>query len=166
MSDQSYTTSFTVDRTPDEVFAAINDVRAWWNTGIQGDASAVGDEFVHEVPDVHWSRIRVTEVVPGETVVWRVIDNRFGFIEDDSEWIDTEIRFELSEQDGSTDVRFTHAGLVPEDECFEACSDGWSFYIRSSLRSLITTGEGTPNTNPDEARYQDEARVREGVAEA
>lgn len=28
MSDQSYTTSFTVDRPPLEVFHAINDVRA------------------------------------------------------------------------------------------------------------------------------------------
>jgi hypothetical protein len=29
MSDQSYTTSFSVDRTPDEVFDAINNVRGW-----------------------------------------------------------------------------------------------------------------------------------------
>jgi hypothetical protein len=26
----SFSTAFTVDRSPDQVFAAINDVRSWW----------------------------------------------------------------------------------------------------------------------------------------
>ena len=56
----------------------------------------------------------MTELVPGEKVVWRVLDNYMNFIDDQSEWKDTEIRFELSEKDGSTEVRFTHAGLVPD----------------------------------------------------
>jgi hypothetical protein len=47
-------------------------------------------------------------------------------------------------------VRFTHRGLVPAFECFELCSDGWSFYIKDSLRKLITTGKGEPNPREDE----------------
>jgi hypothetical protein len=81
------------------------------------------------------------------------------FIDDQSEWIDTEIWFELCENDGTTEVRFTHAGLVPQYECFDICSNAWGFYIGGSLRSLITTGQGKPSSNPDEARYQDEVRV-------
>jgi hypothetical protein len=159
MSDQSYTTSFAVDRTPDEVFDAINNVRGWWSEGIEGGTDQVGDDFTFRVEGVHYSRIRVTQLVPGEKVVWRVLDNYISFIDDPSEWKDTEIRFELSEKDGTTEVRFTHAGLVPEYECFDVCSNAWGMYINDSLRSLITTSEGKPNSNPDEARYREEERV-------
>ncbi len=159
MSDQSYTTSFSVDRTPDEVFDAITNARGWWSEEIEGDADRVGEEFTFRVKDIHYSKIRVTELVPGQTLVWRVLDNYMNFIDDQSEWKDTEIRFELSAQDGTTEVRFTHAGLVPQYECFDVCSNAWGFYIGDSLRSLITTGEGKPSSNPDEARFGKEERV-------
>ena len=35
--NQNYTTSFTVDQTPEEAFAAINNVRGWWSQAIEGD---------------------------------------------------------------------------------------------------------------------------------
>jgi hypothetical protein len=35
--------------------------------------------------------------------------------------------------------------LVPEFECFEACSSAWGFYVNGSLKRLITAGEGEPN---------------------
>jgi hypothetical protein len=34
---------------------------------------------------------------------------------------------------------------VPEYECYDACSDGWSTYIKGSLKDLIMTGKGQPN---------------------
>lgn len=52
---------------------------------------------------------------------------------------------------GKTEVRFTHVGLVREHECFNLCSDAWGFYIRSSLRGLITKGVGQPNPNETKA---------------
>jgi hypothetical protein len=158
MNDDSYTTSFSVDRTAEEVFNAINNVREWWSEEIEGDTDKLGEEYTFRVKDVHYSKIRMTELVPGERVVWRVLDNYMNFIDDQSEWIDTEIRFELSENDGTTEVRFTHAGLVPQYECFDVCSNAWGFYIGGSLRNLITTGQGNPSSNPDEARYQGEVR--------
>lgn len=154
MSPTSYTTSITVDRTPSEVFAAINDVRAWWNADITGDADAIGAEFVHEVPDIHRARIRVTELVPGERVVWRVLENSFGFVADQSEWVDTEVRFELTGSAGGTEVRFTHVGLVPTYECYDVCETAWGHYIGASLRNLVTTGAGLPNASPGEKNYQ------------
>lgn len=56
----------------------------------------------------------------------------------------------ISERDGKTELRVTHVGLVPEFECFDACSRGWSFYIGESLRDLLTTGTGQPAEFPDE----------------
>jgi hypothetical protein len=144
VNDQSYTTAFTVDRRPDEAFNAINNVRDWWEDTIAGPTHEVGDEFTHWVPGVHYARIRVTELVRGRTVAWRVLDNWMSFIGDQREWKGTEIRFDIAEHDGMTEVRFTHVGLVPQYECFEVCQDAWGTYVNDSLRSLIATGMGKP----------------------
>lgn len=50
-----------------------------------------------------------------------------------------------SEVFAAVTLRFTHDGLVPEYECYDACSRGWTFYIGESLCDLITTGYGHPN---------------------
>ncbi|MGY2067123.1 SRPBCC domain-containing protein [Blastococcus sp. SYSU DS0619] len=153
MSEPSYTTSFTVDRTPEEVVAAVADVRSWWMTQIEGRADAVGDEFGYEVAGVHRTRLRVEELVPGEAVVWRVVDNWFGFVSDQREWRDTAIRFEISPVDGGgSEVRFTHVGLTPADECYDVCSPAWDRYAGDSLRRRITTGMGTPGSNDEATR--------------
>jgi uncharacterized protein YndB with AHSA1/START domain len=156
MTHSSYTTSFTVDRTADQVFDAINDVRSWWMTKVEGDNRAVGNEFSYRVPGVHFCTMRVTELRPGERVVWQVVDNHMSFIDDQSEWLGTEIRFELSEKDGATELRFTHDGLVPSYECFDICRNAWTFYVGESLRSLAATGEGEPS-DPDMLSLGDEA---------
>jgi hypothetical protein len=156
MSDTSYTTSFSVDRTPEEVFAAINDVRGWWMTKVDGDNGAVGDEFSYHVPGIHFCKMRVTELVPAQKVVWQVVDNHMGFIEDQSEWKGTEIRFELFRKDGATELRFVHDGLVPSYECFDICRNAWTFYVGSSLRSLAATVEGQPS-DPETLSLGDEA---------
>jgi uncharacterized protein YndB with AHSA1/START domain len=144
MTSHDFTTRFTVDRTPEEVFAAINDVRGWWSEEVVGATTKLGDIFRFEVPGVHRTTQTLTEVVPGEKVVWHVSDSWIGFVQDRSEWDDTDIVFDISVEDGRTLVRFTHVGLNPDVECYDACSSAWSSYMLGSLRDLITTGEGAP----------------------
>jgi hypothetical protein len=74
-----------------------------------------------------------------------VVDNRFNFIEDQSEWVDTELIFDITENGDNTEVKFTHKGLVPEYECYQVCNDAWSGYIKNSLKNFIDTGKGNPN---------------------
>jgi hypothetical protein len=145
MSDQNYTTAFSVDQTPKEAFAAINNVRGWWSGEIEGDTDKLGVEFTYRVPDVHYSKQKITEFIPGKKVVWLVLDAELTFVEDKSEWKGTEINFEISKKDGKTEVRFTHVGLVPAYECFSDCSNAWGMLINGSLRKLITTGKNQPN---------------------
>ncbi|MEO6254530.1 MAG: SRPBCC domain-containing protein, partial [Ferruginibacter sp.] len=67
---------------------------------------------------------------------------KLNFISDKSEWTGTTISFDISEQDNKTQLRFTHAGLHPDIECYGACSNAWSQLVQQSLLSLITTGKG------------------------
>lgn len=145
MNDHNFTTSFTVDRTPDAVFAAINNVRGWWSQNVSGPTDKAGEAFDYRYRDLHRCRIRVVELVPGRKVAWHVEHNHFSFTSDDTEWTGTDIVFDIAERDGKTEVRFTHVGLVPDYECYDVCSDGWGTYIEGSLRSLIVSGEGQPN---------------------
>jgi len=142
---QDFTTVIWVDETPEEVFAAINNVRGWWSNEIEGPTDKAGAEFDYHFQDVHRCRIRVTELIPGQKVVWLVLDNEFNFIEDKSEWKGTSIIFDISKKSVHTEIRFTHKGLIPDYECYDICYKAWSYYINESLYQLITTGVGGPN---------------------
>jgi hypothetical protein len=135
-----FTTAFTVDQAPDAAFAAINNVRGWWTGDIDGSTDALGDEFTYRYEDMHYSKQKVTELVPGEKVVWRVLDGRINFVDDKDEWTGTTITFDIARTGDRTEVRFTHVGLVPENECFNGCSNAWTYYINDSLRDLIAGG--------------------------
>ena len=144
-----FSTTFTVERTPQEAFEAITDVRGWWSQEVEGVTDRVGGEFDYHYQDVHRCRIRVTELVPGRKVAWLVLDNYFGFIQDQTEWKGTEVVFEISATPDGAQVRFTHVGLVPGYECYEVCANAWAGYLAGSLRDLITTGRGQPNPAQD-----------------
>ena len=140
----SFTTSFVVDQSPKEVFDAINNPRGWWGKDIEGSNDSVDDEFTYRVKDIHYSKIKVIELIPNEKVVWLVLDNRMNFVDDQSEWVGTKISFEIAAKGDQTQVRFAHLGLVPEYECFDVCSNAWGSLMHRSLPSLITTGTGQP----------------------
>ena len=151
MNGQDYTVAITVDQTPEEAFAAINTVRGWWSGEIEGSTDKLGDEWTYRYKDVHYSKQRITEMIPGKKVVWLVLDGYLNFVADKTEWTGTRITFEISKKGDKTEVRFTHVGLVPEVECFDACSGAWGFYINGSLRNLIATGKGEPNRKENKA---------------
>ena len=145
MKTKDYTTSFTVDKSPEEVFDAINNVGGWWSEEIDGSTDKLGAEFKFHYKDLHRSTQKITELVPGEKVVWHVLDSHINFVKDKTEWKGTDVVFEITKKDDKTELRFTHVGLVPAFECYGDCSGAWGFYINDSLRSLIATGKGQPN---------------------
>jgi hypothetical protein len=145
MSTENLTIAFTVGNSPEEAFAAINDVRGWWSGQIDGRTDALDAEFTYRYQDVHRSTQRITELIPGKRVAWHVLDGYLAFTEDKTEWTGTDIVFDIAPTGAGTEVRFTHAGLAPASECFDSCASAWHFYVGTSLRNLITTGHGAPN---------------------
>lgn len=142
ITSAGFTTVLSVDATPDEAFAAITNVRGWWTGDIEGLTDELGGEFTYRYRDLHVSTQRVTELIPGKRVTWRVLNAELAFINDPAEWAGTDISFDIAGRGQLTDVRFTHRGLVPQFECFDRCSSAWGFFVHESLRRLIATGEG------------------------
>jgi uncharacterized protein YndB with AHSA1/START domain len=149
--DSDYTTEFVVERTPHDVYEAINDIPAWWMTHIHGSNSAVGDEFSFEVPGVHACTMRVAQLVPDRRIVWRVTRSNMTFVAEPEEWVGTDITFEVIPDGDGSRVRFTHLGLSPSDGCYEVCSSAWDHSIRTSLHASLATGVGQRSSDPMEA---------------
>jgi hypothetical protein len=144
--DDSYTTSFTVDQSPDEVFAAINDVRAWWSGQIEGRTDMLGAEFTYRYDELHRTTQSITELVPGKKVVWHIVASDLSFVANNREWHDTDIVFEIATRGRRTEVRFTHRGLVPSIECYNACSAAWGHYVNDALFRWISTAKPAATT--------------------
>ncbi|HET9931762.1 MAG TPA: SRPBCC domain-containing protein [Polyangiaceae bacterium] len=137
MNSDDLTLTLSLAASPEAVFAAINDPRAWWSGTIEGQTDALGAEFTYAYKSMHRSRQRVSEWVPGKRVVWHVIDSQLTFVKDPSEWKGTDIVFDLVRQGDGTQLTLTHRGLRPTCECFDACSSGWSSLATENLRSLV-----------------------------
>ena len=149
MKTSDLTISILVDEAPEQAFDAINNVRGWWTgePGIEGSTDKLGDEFTYRQKDIHYSKQKVTESLPGKKVVWLVTDSKLNFIKNKSEWTGTKIIFEISEKNNKTQIRFTHMGLVPDSECYNDVSSAWNFYINSGLRDLIAKNKVQPQTS-------------------
>lgn len=145
MATPDFSTTLSVDATPDKVFNAITNVRGWWSEEIEGETAKQNDVFLYHYQDMHMSKIRLAEVIPNKKIVWDVVNNYFKFTKDKSEWTGTKIIFDIVGRSGKTHLQFTHEGLVPTEECYKVCEDAWTNYIQHSLHDLIVKGKGDPN---------------------
>ena len=143
LTRSDYTTLLLTEKTPEEVFNAINNVIGWWSASFEGNTQKLNDTFTVHFGEVYITS-KVAELVAGRKIAWLVTDCNKPWLKNKKEWNGTTIIWEISEKDNKTQIRFTHMGLVPEIECYGACANAWGGYLHGSLINMINTGEGKP----------------------
>ena len=142
MENKNYTTTILVAQTPQDVFKAVNNPRAWWSAGIEGVTDELNAEWNYHFADNHRTKLKTIELIPNEKVVWLVEENYFKNAKDQTEWVGNKIVFEISKHDDKTQLTFTQIGLVPTYDCYKNCGWAWTGFVQQSLQSLINTGVG------------------------
>src|SRR5437660_2294258 len=102
MKTESYTISYAVDQSPQEVFDAINNVRGWWSGEIDGGTDRLGAEFTYRYQDLHRTTQMITELVPGKKVVWHIVDSHINIVKYKAEWNGTVVVCVISMQGVNT----------------------------------------------------------------
>lgn len=143
MERANFTLTLATEQSPEEVFRAIKNVRDWWSgyysEEIQGGTEKLNDEFTFRAEGgAHFSKQKLVEVIPNKKIVWLITESKFTYIEDQEEWTGTKVIFEISRSDGKTQLVFTHEGLTPDVECYDACAPGWTQYLQNKLLPMIT----------------------------
>jgi hypothetical protein len=137
-----FSLTFQVDKSPQEVFNIALNVRGWWQgiyeEDIKGKFDKPGDEFIFRAGGgAHYSKQRLIEMIPDQRIAWVVTESKLSFLDKTDEWNGTKIIFDISRVGNKTQVTFTHEGLTPEIECYDACSEGWSRYMHEKFLGLI-----------------------------
>ena len=150
MENKNYHKSIIVNISAEEAMKKISQVNLWWKKDYKGSAEKLNDTFTVPFTEPSFVDFVVSELIPDKKIVWKVTDCYLPWFRDKKEWNNTEIVFQLSEDSpddtigrSSTKIDFTHIGLVPEVECYDACEKGWNGHIHT-LHQLINEGKGLP----------------------
>ena len=122
-----------INAKPEKVFAAlttIDGLRGWWVSTATGDASKGG------TIDFGFCDMQVAVADPGKRVHWRCTRGP-------SEWVSTDVLFELEWKGDQTFVLFKHANWREPVEFMHHCSTKWATFLLS-LMELVERGSGRP----------------------
>ncbi len=141
MKKENFSFSFKTSKSATEVFEMLLDIKQWWfglyNETITGKSKKINDTFTFKAGDgVHDTTQKLIELEPGKKIVWQITNSNLSFLKEVNEWTDTKIRFDLLKDGDKTKVTFTHEGLVPEIECYDACSSAWNGYLENFKKKL------------------------------
>src|SRR5258708_24234822 len=145
MGNNDFNSSISAKISADEAIKRIGRVPEWWGVTFSGNSEKQNDQFIVKMGGDSFFNFTVTELIPGKRVVWLVTDCYMPWYTDKKEWLNTRLIFDVTENNGLTELKFTHEGLTPEVECFKDCKPVWTHWIKTSLFSYFTTGKGDFN---------------------
>lgn len=145
MENKNYHRTITVNTSAHDAMKKIGQVNLWWKKNFTGSTEKPNDRFTVPFGELNGETsfvdFVVSEIIPEKKAVWKVTNCYLPWFKDKKEWNDTEVVFELSEENGKTKINFTHIGLVPEVECYSACEQGWNGHITKDLMNFINEGQ-------------------------
>ena len=111
MEKKNYHRTITVNDSPEEAMKKICQVNLWWAKKVKGKTEKLNDKFTVDFGET-FVDFQISELMPNKKVVWKVTDCNLHWIKAKKEWVGTEVVFEISEKKNSTQIDFTHIGLV------------------------------------------------------
>ncbi len=122
-----------------EALTAPSRIGEWWTLdGVTGDPTPGGRlEFRFGGPEP--AAVMEIGTVRPDKVSWHCAGGA-------SEWVGTDVTFELTESSDETVLLFTHAGWRDATDFMAHCSARWAYFLLS-MKSLVETGKGTPFPN-------------------
>ena len=142
MEKKNFHSTITVDAPASEAIKKISNIPEWWGITFTGSSEKQNDKFTVKMSGDSFFNFTVIELIPSKRVVWLVTDCNMPWYSDKKEWTNTKLIFDITENNGVTELKFTHEGLTPEVECYKDCESGWTHWIKTSLLSYFTTGKG------------------------
>lgn len=131
---------FQIAARPEAVLRALtqeSDIRAWWTQY----ARVRDGKGIFDWPGHGWTvELDMHSDPAGAEVLWMCTRSN---MQNTDAWEGTRIRFVLRPQAGGTELAFTQSGYR-DSPCFEACDQGWLFFLGTSLKRYLETGRGIP----------------------
>lgn len=142
METKDFTCSISAKISANDALKKISDIPGWWGVTTTGNSQKQNDRFTIKMGEEAFFDCIITELIPGRRIVWLITDCYMPWFSDKKEWANTRLIFDLDENNGITQLTFTHEGLTPDLECYKDCEPGWTHWIKTSLLSYLTTGTG------------------------
>ena len=117
-----------------DAISTVDGLASWWTTNILGESkvgSTIQFLFPNEGPD-----FVVMDLQPPTKVEWKCIQGP-------KEWIDTHIKFNISDENDEIVLLFKHCGWREEVEFMNHCSTQWAYFL-IGLKKFLDSGKGTP----------------------
>jgi uncharacterized protein YndB with AHSA1/START domain len=129
---------------PQAVYAALTQtdkVKSWWSEHSVFEAQVGTLASVSFYNNMVTFKLRITELVPDQKVVWAVEGGP-------PDWANTTITWTISTHEGQTMLHLAHRGFASTEGNFAGVNYNWGWYM-TSLKFYLEKGEGMPHTDAD-----------------
>ena len=123
------------------LFTSAAGVSRWWGP-TDGDAT-VGGTLITSFGEYGANAVRVLQSGPTRVVWEPVVAEGTTPTGHTREWLGTTVEFDIVPAGTTTELRFRHAGLTRQLQCWDDCFAGWTYFM-ASIEAVATTGTGTP----------------------
>ncbi len=150
MTSPSYTKSIDVLAPPSDAFRAVTQGVAHWWTRPDQPLNNIGDRAKFTFPPgVSYWTFELTGMDRPTQIEWTCVDalhiHEGQPKEIETEWLNTKVLWQITEEGSGSRIEMQHQGLTPELLCYDVCEAGWDMFFLSSLKQYLDTGKGTPH---------------------